>query len=239
MEEPPHPVDIPKSPPEPGERYKVVRLGCEFGPFTVKDLRWLVSMGTLQGSDEVMGEHGNPLRMLSDLVATVPYLPAATSVAPVKSPRLEPQEVVDDDNYYYPPFSGLHWTVVAAAVCGILAVLASLPRLSLFMPACVLLSVGFLLAVRSCVVNLHAGGILVPVLSLWMVFLFHADRVGWVPFGTNPGPVTRAESKSETPSRPFFFFGTPSHAEPAEAGKPAEAPVPEPSVVWVEYKAGP
>ena len=239
MEDKLSPVDLPKSLPEPGERYKVVRQGCEFGPFTVKDLRWLVSMGTLQGSDEVMSEHGNQLRMLSDLVATVPYLPATTSVAPVKSPGSEPDEDLDDNNYYYPPFSGLHWTSVAAAACGILAVVLSLPRLSLFVPACVLLVVGFLLAVRSCVVNTHAGGVMVPVVALWMVFLLHADRVDWVPFVTKPGPVARAESPRETPSRPFFFFGIPAHVEPAQVGKPAEASVPESSVVWVEYKAGP
>lgn len=225
------------------ERFMVVRQGCKFGPFTLKDLRRLVSMGTLQVTDEVVGVYGNPLGMLSDVVDTVPFLPVTARVAPVIHPGLEPyecrEEEQDGDSYYYPPFSGLHWTAVAAAVCGILAVVLSLPRLSLFVPACVLLAVGFLLAVRSCVVNTHAGGLLVPVLSLWMVFLFHADRVDWVPFVTKPGPVARAESPSGTPFRPFFFRETPPQAESAQAAKPAEAAIPEASLVWVEYKAGP
>lgn len=241
MEDKPVPSPVAKSMPMPAssERYMVVRQGCQFGPFAVKDLRWLVSMGTLQADDEVMDEHGKPLRMLSDVVATVPYLPAPTRVTPVVLPVLDPNEEADEDGYYYPPFSGLHWTVVAAAACGILAVVLSLPRLSLFVPACVLLSAGFLLAVRSCVIHSHAGGVLVPALSLWMVFLFHADRVDWVPFQGKTGRTATVESRTETTSKPFSFLGWPSRTEPAETTKPAEAVIPESSVVWVEYKSGP
>lgn len=211
-----------------------------YGPFTVKDLRWLVSMGTLSGEDWVMSENGSQLRMLSDFVATVPCLPTRTSVGfPLKSPVPQQAEEPFEGGYYYAPFSGLPWTAMAAALCGIVAVVVSLPRFSLFGPACVFLVVGFLIAVRSCVMQAHAGAVMVPLLSLWVVFLFHADRVNWVPFLVKPAQMASAGETTKTPSRPFFFFGSSPQKKPAEASKIAEIPEPEPSLVWVEYKASP
>ncbi len=221
-------------------RYRLWREGCEWGPYSLKDLRRFWSMGTLEDLDYVREESEVEWHQLSELVASVPNHIACSAERPV---RLDIRTADLDDeeaDYFYPPFSGISWYAASAAACSLGAVILSLSPISQFTLAVSALVLGFLLAAKGCLTNQNWLGMAVPVLAVWLVTMVQLDHNHWTPFAAKT-PVA-APSPTPAPDSTLSLIMFPPPEKPMTQVPPLfveTPPVSDAPVVWVEYSENP